>query len=62
VSVVRFPPRHRVAVFVTPEPLGAWYAVLGSHGWLFGSFHEAVAEAQELARLFGVPVRIEGRT
>jgi hypothetical protein len=60
-SVVRFPCRRRSAVFVCREPLGGWYAVLGSHGWLFGSFREAVAEARELAEAFSLPVRVEGR-
>ena len=61
-SVVRFPARHHAAVFVTPEPLGGWYAVLGSHGWLFGSRRQAIAEAQELARVFQLPFRVEDRT
>jgi len=60
-SVVRFPCRRQAAVFVCREPLGGWYAVLGSHGWLFGSLREAVAEARELAGLFGLPVRVESR-
>lgn len=58
-SVLCFPCRRQAAVFVCREPLGGWYAVLGSHGWLFGSFHEAAAEARRLAKPLNLPVRVE---
>jgi hypothetical protein len=58
-SVVRFPDRRRSAVFVCPEPLGGFYVVIGSHGWLFGSLAAARAEAQALAEGLGLHVRVE---
>jgi hypothetical protein len=56
-SVVRFPTRRCSAVFVCPEPLGGYYVVIGSHGWLFGSLTAARAEAQAIAGHLGLTIR-----
>jgi hypothetical protein len=57
-TVIRFPARRRVAVFVCAEQDGdGWLAVAGAHGWLFGSRAEARAEARWLAENFGLPIR-----
>jgi hypothetical protein len=34
-----------------------WLALTNSHGWLFGSRADAIAEAQWLARNLGFPIR-----
>ena len=59
-SVVRFPTRYRAAVFIIREPLGGFYVLVRSYGWLFGSFSEAHGEALSLAAALGWPVRVEG--
>jgi hypothetical protein len=48
-------------VFITRDGPGGWFVILHEHGWLFGSFREAVAEARQLAWGFSLPVRVEGR-
>lgn len=58
-AVLRFPMRHCAAVFLVREALGGWLVLLHEHGWAFGSRQEAVAEAQELARLLNLPLRVE---
>jgi hypothetical protein len=35
---------------IAPEPLGGWYVIFGSFGWLYGSRSEALRAARELAR------------
>ena len=58
-TVLRFPDRHRSAVFIVPESLGGFYVIARAHGWLFSSFREAHAEAQAIAEGLGLPVRVE---
>ena len=58
-AVVRFPTRRHSAVFVTAEPLGGFYVVARSFGWLFKSLNAALAEAQRLGADLGLPVRVE---
>lgn len=55
-SVVRFP-SQRSAVWVVPEPLGGSYVIVGSFGWLFGSWAEALVEARRIGRALRLPVR-----
>jgi hypothetical protein len=59
-TVVRLPSR-RSAVFITREPLGGFYVVIGSYGWLFASLAEAWPEAQRIASRLGVAIRMEAR-
>ena len=33
---------------IVPEPLGGWYVVFGSFGWLYGSRREALTAARKL--------------
>lgn len=33
---------------IAPEPLGGWYVIVGSFGWLFGSRSEALIAIREL--------------
>jgi hypothetical protein len=34
--------------FIAPEPLGGWYVVIGSQGWLCGDREEALHEFRDL--------------
>jgi hypothetical protein len=48
-------PRGPFSVRITREG-AAWLVLCRGHGWLFGSRPEAIAEASEIARGFGVAV------
>jgi hypothetical protein len=55
--IIRFPLR-RVSIFIVRERDGdGWLALAGSHGWLFGSYDAAMAEAKWLARNLSLPIR-----
>jgi hypothetical protein len=58
-TLLRFTLRARLAaILVVPVARDSgWLALWGSHGWLFGSHADAIAEAQWLARNLGLPVR-----
>jgi len=56
-SLIRFPARRAAAIFIVCADEGGWLALAGSHGWLFGSWHEAQAEATWLAGNLGIPIR-----
>jgi hypothetical protein len=44
-TLVRFPPRRAVAIFVCEERDGdGWLAIAGAHGWLFGSLWKQGAQ------------------
>ena len=61
-KIIPFPARGPFAVRIEREREGqAWLVICRSHGWLFGSRREAVAEAQEIARGFGVAVNDQSR-
>ena len=36
---------------IVPEPLGGFYVIRGSNGWLCGSRREAIEEFDELIRI-----------
>jgi hypothetical protein len=54
-DVLRFPERGPFAVRIERED-SAWLVVARDHGWMFGSHHEALADAERIARGFGVVV------
>jgi hypothetical protein len=56
-EIIRFPLRRTAAIFVVCADDGGWLALVGSHGWLFGSRREARAEAKWLSRNLALPVR-----
>jgi hypothetical protein len=57
-SVVRFPLRRVASILIVRErDSGGWLALAGSHGWLFGSRADALAEAKWLARNLALPIR-----
>jgi hypothetical protein len=53
--ILPFPTRGPFDVRIEPEG-AAWLVVCREHGWLFGSCREALDEAREIARGFGVGV------
>ena len=53
--ILKFPERGPFNVRVEREGV-AWLVVCRSHGWLFGSHHEALADAERIAGGFGVAV------
>jgi hypothetical protein len=53
--IIPFPPRGPFSVRIAREG-AAWLVLCRGHGWLFGSRPEAIAEAGEIARRFGVAV------
>jgi hypothetical protein len=57
--IIRFPSRGPFSVRVEREE-GAWLVICRRHGWLHGSWREAITEAAEIARGFGVVV-VEAR-
>jgi hypothetical protein len=57
-KVARFPLRAVAAVLICQERNSdAWLALVGDHGWLFGSLAEARRAARWLARNRGLPIR-----
>ena len=56
--ILQFPPRGPFSVRVQHDDCGAWLVVCRRHGWVFGSQHEALADAAEVARGFGVAVEV----
>jgi hypothetical protein len=54
-DILRFPQRGPFAVTICRED-EAWLVVARDHGWLHGSHREAVADAEQIARGFGVVV------
>ena len=55
--VLKFPERGRFAVRIERED-AAWLVICRDHGWLHGSHHEALADAEWIARGFGVAVEV----
>jgi hypothetical protein len=58
-EVIRFPQRHTAAVSIVCADDGGWLALAGSHGWLFGSQHEAFAEAWWLSKNLALPIHYQ---
>jgi hypothetical protein len=54
-DILRFPERGPFAVRIERED-SAWLVVARDHGWLHGSRREALADAERIARGFGVVV------
>jgi hypothetical protein len=55
-NIVRFPARHMRCIWVLREN-AALIVVAGDHGWLFGDFRAAHADAQWLSKNLGLPIR-----
>jgi hypothetical protein len=55
-SILKFPPRGSFSVRVEREEDQAWLVIARDHGWLHGSRHEALADAELIARGHGVAV------
>jgi hypothetical protein len=53
--IIRFPERGPFAVRIERED-SAWLVVARDHAWLHGSHHEALVDAERIARWFGVAV------
>jgi hypothetical protein len=59
-NIIEFPRRRQFAIIVEPERGGEGFLVLrGSHGWLYGSMWQAVADAQHLASADSVAVVVQ---
>jgi hypothetical protein len=54
-GIIQFPQRGPFAVRIEREA-EAWLVLARDHGWLFGSHHEALADAEWIARGYGVAV------
>lgn len=56
-SVLRFPERGPFSIKVEIDrESGAWLVLAKSHGWLHDTRSAALAEAEEIARGFGIAV------
>jgi hypothetical protein len=55
--VLAFPPRGPFDVKVEREER-AWVVICRRHAWLYGSRHEALADAAEIASGFGVAAEV----
>ena len=62
-KILKFPPRGRFSSFpvrvVREDP--AWLVIYRGHGWLHGSYQEAIRDAQEIADKFGAVVNDQSR-
>jgi hypothetical protein len=58
-QIIQFPPRRMAAAVIVCADDGSWLALAGSHGWLFGSQHEAIAEAWWLSKNLALPIRYQ---
>jgi hypothetical protein len=54
-TVLEFPERGPFAVSISRED-SAWLVVARDHGWLHGSHRQALADAERVARGYGVAV------
>jgi hypothetical protein len=54
-GIIKFPERGPFVVRIEREG-AAWLVVARNHGWLHGSRREALADAERIARGFGVVV------
>jgi hypothetical protein len=54
-NIIKFPERGPFAVRIRRED-SAWLVVARDHGWLHGSRREAEADAEWIARAYGVAV------
>lgn len=55
--IIHFPPRAPFSVYVGREG-AAWLVICRDHGWLHGSWRDAIADAVEIARGLGAPVKL----
>lgn len=55
--IIPFPQRAPFTVRVEREE-AAWLVICRGHGWLHASFRQAIAEANVIARGFGVVVQV----
>jgi hypothetical protein len=56
--ILKFSERGPFTVRVEREEDTAWLVICRDHGWLHGSHHEALADAEWIARGFGVAVEV----
>jgi hypothetical protein len=55
-KIERFPPRRESCIWLLRAD-DAWLVLALSHGWLHGSYRDAMANAGWLARNLGLPIR-----
>jgi hypothetical protein len=61
-NVTPFPPRRLRAVWILPlRGDTGWLVLVGSHGWLHGSFIDAVDDAKWLSTNVDLPIRYGAR-
>jgi hypothetical protein len=58
-EIIRLPQRCTAAIFIVCADDGSWLTLASSHGWLFGSRHEALAEAWWLSKNLSLPIRYQ---
>jgi hypothetical protein len=58
-NVERFPMRHASCVGVLEDDCDGWVVLARDHGWLHGSYHSALADAEWTARNLGLPIRLK---
>jgi hypothetical protein len=56
--LVRFPPRRAAVVWLLLDRDG-WLVIARDHGWSFGDFPSALADAQWLSQNLGMPIRLK---
>ena len=56
-AAARFPPRRSPAVWLQEAREGGWLVHVYGHGWLYGSYADAIEDARCLARNLGFPIR-----
>ena len=59
-NIIRFPSRRFYAIRIIEDSAGI-LVLAGDHGWRHGDAFSAFADAQWLARNWGLPVRCEVR-
>ena len=55
--VIRFPARRSAAVWLPQAHEDGWLVLARDHGWLHGSYSDALEDARWLARNLGFPIR-----
>lgn len=55
-SLIRFPTRAAACIWIVRDG-AAWLVLARDHGWLHGSFHDALADARWLADNLSLPIR-----
>jgi hypothetical protein len=57
--IERFPMRRASCIWVLNDSDGEWLVIGGDHGWSYGDFPSALADASWLSQNRAMPIRLK---